>query len=422
MEKIEILKCKKNSSVECVRFDDTTEYIIKYYNTFSRAMITEINILATTNHTNIVPLIKLEKMQNNRIAMVMPKLDKTLCRILSKNKLDIGEKINLLLQIAHGIRYLHYNHIIHLDIKPENIMLTNGIVHIIDFGSAEYLFDEKIFTCNTKCTVTHRPPEGFVPNDGIYCFDYNFDIWSFGIIIFEMFTGIEFYNYPGVPIYKPDGSKSYDQEHDLLMYKYITSDKFTLEIRKILPKVLWPIFDISPTKRPGIDSIITSLNFLKKQLNITSNISFDTSTNLNISCYNTLNFDNNSYGQYSKLVRNIGNDYPIAIIYATFDLLHRLAIIFKNISTQYINHAILLCNKFGTGGYTYPIYKLLPGLNKIDTEIINRIILETNGKIFQYHYYAFRMNNYYSDHNILASDHYLTTSNNFVNIINTYRK
>ena len=137
--------------------------------------------------------------------------------------------------------------------------------------------------------------------------------------------------------------------------------------------------------------------------------------------------DNNSYQIYTKLIsqleyNNIFTDnYQQVIIYATYDLIHRLAIILKNITHEYIKYASLLCCKFSTSGYNNPIYKMISDKN-INLNIINKIILGTNGVIFQYHYYAYRINNFHSDIKILSSEKYLSASKKLVILINKYKK
>ena len=105
--------------------------------------------------------------------------------IEKKARLSIKETISIAIQVSMGIEAAHNNHIIHRDIKPQNIMISKeGKVKVTDFGIAKAVSSNTI-TSNVMGSVHYTSPEqargGFS--------DEKSDIYSLGITMFEMLTG-----------------------------------------------------------------------------------------------------------------------------------------------------------------------------------------------------------------------------------------
>ena len=86
----------------------------------------------------------------------------------------------IIYQITFGLNVLHFNNIIHNDIKPSNVLVNkDGIISICDFGSAtskdEYIYD---------FTLSYAPPE-FLHYENIKSSEKS-DMWSLGVIIMEL--------------------------------------------------------------------------------------------------------------------------------------------------------------------------------------------------------------------------------------------
>ena len=102
-----------------------------------------------------------------------------------KKKLEIRESIEVAMQVARGIEAAHKQHIIHRDIKPQNIMISrDGKVKVTDFGIARASSSQTI-SSNTMGSVHYISPE---QARGGYC-DERSDIYSLGITLYEMLTG-----------------------------------------------------------------------------------------------------------------------------------------------------------------------------------------------------------------------------------------
>ena len=105
--------------------------------------------------------------------------------IEKKVRLTTKEAISIAIQVAMGIEAAHNNHIIHRDIKPQNIIISKeGKVKVTDFGIAKAASSNTI-TSNVMGSVHYTSPEqargGFS--------DEKSDIYSMGITLFEMLTG-----------------------------------------------------------------------------------------------------------------------------------------------------------------------------------------------------------------------------------------
>lgn len=107
--------------------------------------------------------------------------------IKEKAPFDTKSTINVVIQMASAISHAHKNHIIHRDIKPQNILVgTDGIVKVTDFGIARAATESTMTaTANAIGSVHYFSPEqargGYV--------DEKSDIYSLGITMFEMVTG-----------------------------------------------------------------------------------------------------------------------------------------------------------------------------------------------------------------------------------------
>ncbi len=105
--------------------------------------------------------------------------------IEKKARLSVKEAISIAIQVSMGIEAAHNNHIIHRDIKPQNIIISKeGKVKVTDFGIAKAATSNTI-TSNVMGSVHYTSPE---QARGGYS-DAKSDIYSLGITMFEMLTG-----------------------------------------------------------------------------------------------------------------------------------------------------------------------------------------------------------------------------------------
>ena len=105
--------------------------------------------------------------------------------IEKKARLSVKEAVSIAIQVSMGIESAHNNHIIHRDIKPQNIIISKeGKVKVTDFGIAKAATSNTI-TSNVMGSVHYTSPE---QARGGYS-DEKSDIYSLGVTMFEMLTG-----------------------------------------------------------------------------------------------------------------------------------------------------------------------------------------------------------------------------------------
>lgn len=153
------------------------------------------------NHPNILTIYEFDKVGNYCFLATEYIEGKTLRETMLLEKLALIDALNIAEQISSALFAAHKENIIHRDIKPENIMLReDGFVKILDFGLAKLTekqglvdtFDsltKQITLTKTGAimgTTAYMSPEQVRGRTDI---DSRTDIWSLGVVLFEMLTG-----------------------------------------------------------------------------------------------------------------------------------------------------------------------------------------------------------------------------------------
>ena len=155
---------------------------------FIKKFNTEAQSAAGLNHPNIVSVFDVCN-EDNLYYIVMELIQgKTLKEIIVEDgRLSWKWSVNIAIQIASALEAAHKNNIIHRDIKPHNIIITeDGIAKVTDFGIAKAVSNTTITAFGTTIGSVHY----FSPEHarGGYT-DAKSDLYSLGIVMYEMLTG-----------------------------------------------------------------------------------------------------------------------------------------------------------------------------------------------------------------------------------------
>jgi serine/threonine protein kinase/Tfp pilus assembly protein PilF len=146
--------------------------------------IREAQAAASLDHPNIGTIFEINEAQD-KIYIAMAFVEgKTLKEKLSSGPLDIQTAIDIVSQIAAGLKHAHARGLVHRDIKPGNIMLTEeGQAKILDFGLAKLSWGVDLTrTMAVMGTPAYMSPEQ-AKGEAV---DQRTDIWSLGCVFFEM--------------------------------------------------------------------------------------------------------------------------------------------------------------------------------------------------------------------------------------------
>jgi len=163
---------------------------------FQRRFLREAQAISRLSHPNILPLIEFGEEQG-RLYLVMPLVrEGTLRDLLSQHNgpLSLEEALPLFVPLCDAVHYAHQEDIIHRDIKPQNVLLQRHThVLLADFGIAHNRFDTKL----TMTGMGIGSVEYMAPEQADGRADVRSDIYSLGILLYQLLTGVVPYSGTG---------------------------------------------------------------------------------------------------------------------------------------------------------------------------------------------------------------------------------
>lgn len=159
------------------------------YDKYKQRFVEEARTVVSLDHPNIVKVVDIFE-ENNTAYMVMPFVEGTsLQKLVEKNggRLPYELTVNYMGQLSAAVGYIHSKHILHRDIKPDNVLITpDNRVILIDFGSAREFVNDKTQRQTSILTHGYAPPEQYssVSRKGNYT-----DIYALGGVYYFCLTG-----------------------------------------------------------------------------------------------------------------------------------------------------------------------------------------------------------------------------------------
>lgn len=180
--------CNRDADTSCVTIPSEGSY--ELVNRFKEKFIKEAKTIATLNHPHIIKIFDVFE-ENNTAYFVMDYVDNGNLNIMTTDHpLEENVALRYIQQIGNALDYLHNRNILHLDIKPSNILINNkSEAVLIDFGISKKYDDVGDETSSTPVGISrgYAPLEQY--NNGVKKFTPATDIYSLGATLYQMLIG-----------------------------------------------------------------------------------------------------------------------------------------------------------------------------------------------------------------------------------------
>ena len=153
----------------------------------------EIRLMATLQHPHILPLFDSGEVLGEPY-YVMPYIEgETLrARLQREGRLGVEESVRIMREVASALDYAHRQGVVHRDVKPENILLSDGHALVADFGIARALLADSDAARRLTATGVALGTPGYMSPEqamGEHAVDARSDIYALGALAHEMLAG-----------------------------------------------------------------------------------------------------------------------------------------------------------------------------------------------------------------------------------------
>ena len=153
---------------------------------FRMALTTEFRLLASLRHPNIIKVLNYGFDENRQPYYTMELLEQPKTLLEAGKDLPFYIQWALIMQVLHALQYLHRRGVIHRDLKPDNVLVVDGVVKLLDFGLAgarEYRQD--VGAVDVAGTLAYMAPEVM---QGMPA-ETSADLYAVGVMAYELVAG-----------------------------------------------------------------------------------------------------------------------------------------------------------------------------------------------------------------------------------------
>lgn len=269
-----VRKSLKDSSVVCKKGRDSS-YIMngKYIKLLAENKIgpynpTELDILSKVVCCGVVPcdLISGSTKDIGGMHFTTRLCDKTLTSWMVKRR-SVEDRKSVCHQLCKIVQFLHSNGIVHLDIKPDNVMIDNDIeVSLIDFGTSRdtetSLYEVLLSHRWAKTTPEFMSPEIFKSEDDTIRCGWYSDVWSLALVMITIISG-------GYKIFPREALQTNETVKDYLLNdfqenvsknlkNFLDIGRVPEKEKEMLFELLHDMLSYDPLSRPTLDEICSS--------------------------------------------------------------------------------------------------------------------------------------------------------------------
>jgi predicted ATPase len=150
-------------------------------------LVAEARAAAMLDHPNIATVFEIGESENGRLFIAMAYYEgETLRERLARRSVTPRQAVSIAIEVAQGLAAAHHLGLVHRDIKPGNLLVTDGgRVKILDFGLAERVDPARPRATHARGTLAYMSPEQ-ARGDAV---DGRTDLWSLAVVLHEMLAG-----------------------------------------------------------------------------------------------------------------------------------------------------------------------------------------------------------------------------------------